>query len=172
MARVREPLHGSERFVGGVGWRQNEQTYDGFRATYKGVPGLVLDYAYVDNVNRVFGPDDGRVQPGDLKGDNHFIRVDWTVADKHVFTPFAYLLDGDRNIVMRAQIATQGPDPQLNEESLADVQVGTPTLIAPGRTNLVGGVVGLRGYAGIYLFVARPVDPDDFRGVYRLSLPG
>ncbi|HUV32581.1 MAG TPA: ATP-binding protein, partial [Devosiaceae bacterium] len=42
---------------------------------------------------------------------------------------------------------------------LAAVQVGVPTLIAPGRTNLVGGVVGLRGYQGMYLFVARPVDP-------------
>ncbi|MEX1179665.1 MAG: PAS domain-containing sensor histidine kinase [Cucumibacter sp.] len=73
--------------------------------------------------------------------------------------PYAYLLDKDRNIVVRAQIATQGPDPQLNESGLEDVQVGTPTLIAPGRTNLVGGVVGLRGYEGIYLFVARPVDP-------------
>ncbi|MEX0628450.1 MAG: hypothetical protein WD230_07455, partial [Cucumibacter sp.] len=59
--------------------------------------------------------------------------------------PYAYLLDKDRNIVVRAQIATQGPDPQLNESGLEDVQVGTPTLIAPGRTNLVGGVVGLRG---------------------------
>jgi hypothetical protein len=28
-------LHGSQRFVGGVGWRQNEQTYDGFRALWK-----------------------------------------------------------------------------------------------------------------------------------------
>ena len=28
-------LHGNQRFVGGVAWRQNEQTYDAFRATWK-----------------------------------------------------------------------------------------------------------------------------------------
>ncbi|TGD73011.1 hypothetical protein E4634_12050 [Mangrovimicrobium sediminis] len=85
-------LHGSQRFVGGVGWRQNEQTYDGFRAMYSG-GGLTLDYAYVYNVNRIFGPDDGPVQPANLHGENHFLRGDFTFAEKHTITGFAYLLD-------------------------------------------------------------------------------
>ena len=65
-------LHGNQRFVGGVAWRQNEQTFEGLRATYDSGKGLSMDYAYIDTVNRIFGPDDGPAQPAELKGDNHF----------------------------------------------------------------------------------------------------
>ena len=90
-------LHGSQRFVGGVGWRQNEQTYDGFRALYKGGNGLTLDYAYVYNINRIFGPDDSGAQPADHRGSSHFARADWKVADNHTVTGFIYALDIDEN---------------------------------------------------------------------------
>ncbi len=88
-------LHGNQRFIGGVAWRQNEQTYDGLRATWAGDIGLSVDYAYVDNVNRIFGPDDGPVQPADLKGDNHFFRADFTFLEHHTVSGYAYLLDVD-----------------------------------------------------------------------------
>ena len=84
-------LHGNQRFVGGVGWRQNEQTYDGFRAQWSGSR-LAADYSYVYNVNRIFGPDD-TVQPADWSGENHFARLSLTVADGHTLTAFAYLLE-------------------------------------------------------------------------------
>lgn len=90
-------LHGSQRFIGGVGWRQNEQTYDGFRALYKGDHGLTLDYAYVYNVNRIFGPDDSPVQPANHHGENHFARADWKFAEKHSITGFLYALDIDED---------------------------------------------------------------------------
>ncbi|RLQ21799.1 hypothetical protein DWB85_10960 [Seongchinamella sediminis] len=88
-------LHGSQRFIGGVGWRQNEQTYDGFRAMYQGDQGFTLDYAYVYNVNRIFGPDDGPVQPANHHGENHFLRADWAFAENHTLTGFYYGLDID-----------------------------------------------------------------------------
>ncbi len=88
-------LHGSQRFVGGVGWRQNEQTYDGFRAMYKGGHGLTLDYAYVYNVNRIFGPDDSTAQPADWHGENHLARADWKIGDNHTLSGFIYALDID-----------------------------------------------------------------------------
>ncbi len=87
-------LHGDQRFVGGVGWRQNEQTYDGFRAMYSG-GGITLDYAYVYNVNRIFGPDNGPVQPAELEGDNHFLRADWTMMENQTISAYAYLIDVD-----------------------------------------------------------------------------
>ena len=90
-------LHGSERFIGGVGWRQNEQTYDGFRLFYKGGSGLTLDYAYVYNVNRIFGPDDSAAQPADLHGENHFARADYRFAENHTLSGFIYALDIDDN---------------------------------------------------------------------------
>ena len=89
--------HGNQRFIGGVGWRQNEQTYDGFRAKYEGNHGLTLDYAYVYNINRIFGPDDGPVQPANHRGDNHFLRGDWKFAENHSVAAFYYGLDIDED---------------------------------------------------------------------------
>jgi len=90
-------LMGRQRFVGGVGWRQNEQTYEGFRAQYEGDMGLKVDLSYIDKVNRIFGPDDGPVQPADLDGDNYFARVDWTFLEGQTISAFGYLLDIDYN---------------------------------------------------------------------------
>ena len=87
--------HGNQRFIGGVAWRQNEQTYDGVRANFKPLDGLNIDYSYVYNVNRIFGPDDTIGQPADWEGDNHFLRVDYTIAEGHKVAAFGYMLDID-----------------------------------------------------------------------------
>lgn len=87
-------LYSNQRFVGGVGWRQNEQTFDGFRATWKQPDAFKLDYSYVYNVNRLFGPDDG-LNPSDLHGQNQFLYGDWNIGEKHKIAGFAYLLDFD-----------------------------------------------------------------------------
>ena len=52
-------LHGGQRVVGGVAWRQNEQTFDALRVQ-SSHDKTSIDYSYVVNVNRIFGPDDGR----------------------------------------------------------------------------------------------------------------
>ena len=44
-----------QRFVGNVGWRQKEQTFDSVRVVNRSVPNLTLDVSYVSQVNRVFG---------------------------------------------------------------------------------------------------------------------
>ena len=87
-------LHSTQRFIGGVAWRQNEQTYDGFRANWKPVEGLKLDYSYVYNVNRIFGPDDG-ANPANLRGNNHFVYLDYAITEKHKIAGYSYLLDFD-----------------------------------------------------------------------------
>ena len=74
--------------------------------------------------------------------------------------PFSSLVSGDGDTLMRAQINVQGTPPKLPEGVTSGVVEGTPTMIAPGQTNLVGSIVKLRGYADTYLFVARPVDPE------------
>jgi hypothetical protein len=45
-----------QRFVGNVGWRQNEQTFDALRAQLAG-ENVKADVSYASQVNRVFGPD-------------------------------------------------------------------------------------------------------------------
>ncbi len=88
--------HGNQRFVGGVAWRQNEQTFDGLRANWKPLDGLNLDASYIYNVNRIFGPDDG-ANPADLEGDNVFLRADYGLGEQHKFGAYGYLLDFDED---------------------------------------------------------------------------
>jgi hypothetical protein len=45
----------NQRFIGAVGWRQNEQTFDAFTATHTFSPKTTLRYAYLAEVHRVFG---------------------------------------------------------------------------------------------------------------------
>lgn len=86
-------LHGSQRFVGNVGWRQNEQTYDGLRVQWQG-DFASLDGSYVYRVQRIFGPDDG-AQPADWDGDFALLRSSWELHPEHSLAAFAYRLDID-----------------------------------------------------------------------------
>lgn len=86
---------GNQRFVGGVAWRQNEQTFDGYRGQWASKSGLYADVAYVYNVNRIFGSDNDGAQPSTWHGDNYFVRLDFKFLEHHTITGFAYLLDID-----------------------------------------------------------------------------
>ena len=78
-----------QRFVGNVGWRQNEQTYDGLRVVNKTVRNLAVDVTYFDQVNRVFGKDS---PVGRFKGDNYLANVAYQFPLGKL-TGFAYLTD-------------------------------------------------------------------------------
>lgn len=55
-----------QRFVGGNGFWQNEQTFDAALANVKLFSNSQLTYAYIDNANRIYGEDaDKYLQPGD-----------------------------------------------------------------------------------------------------------
>ena len=83
--------HGGQRILGGVAYRQNEQTYDALRIESK-AGNIDLDYSYIHNVNRIFGPGDA-VQPGDWYGNSHAFRASATPTDGHTLAGFAYLFD-------------------------------------------------------------------------------
>ena len=83
-------LHGRQRFLGGVAWRQNEQTYDAVRIESKG-DDVTLDYSYIANVNRIFGPEDG-AQPADWQSAIHAFRGAWSVGDGEL-SAFVYDFD-------------------------------------------------------------------------------
>jgi len=63
---------GSARFVGNVGFRQNEQTFDAVRASHKFTDNLSAEYVYIDKVHRIFG-DDSPV--GNWSSDSHVMNV-------------------------------------------------------------------------------------------------
>ncbi len=82
-----------DRWIGNVGWRQNEQTFDAARLQSSlGIEKLLVQYVYAWEVNRIFadrGPDPRR----DFNPRSHFVNVayDHGPAVKAVF--FAYLID-------------------------------------------------------------------------------
>ncbi len=85
---------GDQRFVGGVAWRQNEQTYDGIRANYKVSDKLSVDYAFVSKVNTIFGPDGNK---DEIDGDFQLAHVFYNVSKAHKLTFFTHLLDFDKS---------------------------------------------------------------------------
>lgn len=86
-------VHHNQRFVGGVAWRQNEQTFDGYRVQYDNKNNLSFDYSYIYNVNRIFGPTGNNA---DLDGNIHLLNTHYTIHDDHKLTVHAYDMDFDR----------------------------------------------------------------------------
>jgi len=80
-----------DRFIGNVGWRQNEQTFDAVRLDVMPTENVDITYAYIWDVNRVFGPDANK----DFESDSHVINLSYDDARLGKITGFAYLLDLD-----------------------------------------------------------------------------
>jgi hypothetical protein len=81
------------RFIGNVSWRQNEQTFDALRVVNTSVANVTADVAYIDQVNRIFGPD-GKpgANVGRFHGDSFIGNLAWQTPYGKL-TGFAYLLD-------------------------------------------------------------------------------
>lgn len=80
---------GSGRFVGNVGFRQNEQTFDAVKVTTRAFEPLTVTYAWIDRVHRVFG-DDSPV--GEWRSDSHLIHAEAPTPVGRL-TTYGYLLD-------------------------------------------------------------------------------
>jgi hypothetical protein len=85
-------IYDNARFVGNVGWRQNEQTYDSFSFNHKTKHGLNLQYAYVDNVNRIFGDD---VPAGDQAQNTHLFNISQGFEKAGKLTGYYYDIDNE-----------------------------------------------------------------------------
>jgi hypothetical protein len=79
----------NQRFVGGVGFRQNEQTYDAARLNLTPSKEASFSYAYVWRINRVLGRDNPL---GRFRGDNHLVNAGYTFPIGKL-TAYAYLLE-------------------------------------------------------------------------------
>ena len=80
----------NQRFVGTVGWRQNDQTFDAATITNKSVDGLKLKYSYIANVNRIFA---GSTPNDDLDSETHIVDTTYKVADWLKVGGYAYFMD-------------------------------------------------------------------------------
>ncbi len=82
----------NQRFVGGVGWRQNEQTYDALTLQNTALPDTTLFYGYIGHVNRIFGPDDD-TPPADFNTDTHLLNAKYTGLPGHTIAGYSYWMD-------------------------------------------------------------------------------
>lgn len=74
------------RFVGNVGWRQNEQTYDAARFDLSVVKNLNATYVYMNQVNDIFY--------NDVAVKNHLLNLGYKTPVGKV-TTYAYMLEAD-----------------------------------------------------------------------------
>lgn len=82
----------NQRFIGGVAWRQNDQTYDAITVKNSRIENLDLKYSYVGNVNRIFGDDHPQ---GDLDSSIHLMDVKYKFADWLTIAGYGYLMEFD-----------------------------------------------------------------------------
>lgn len=89
-----------QRWVGSVGWRQNEQTFDAARLQFTGLGPLVLDATYSRSQRTIFGFDAGNRQS--MQGDFAFLSAGVKLAKTLEVKAFAYLLDYNQNEPLNA----------------------------------------------------------------------
>jgi hypothetical protein len=104
----------NQRFIGSVGWRQNEQTFDALDIQHKSAGGWILRYSYLDRVNRVFRGDEAldnnarwqldahllsvghALGPGTLTGYAHYIENQTLPLNSHRDLGLRYVAKKDR----------------------------------------------------------------------------
>lgn len=86
------PFH---RFIGTILWRQNWQTFDAVSVSNTYLPDTTISYAYVWNVNRIFGT--SAVEPlSNFDSDSHFINIQFKRFQWAQLEAYSYLLDFDK----------------------------------------------------------------------------
>ena len=81
-----------QRFVGGVGWRQNEQTYDSLSFKFDGLEKTSVAYSYVTQVNRIYG---SSVPAGRHDHNTHLLNAAVDLDNGFKVIGYAYLIDND-----------------------------------------------------------------------------
>lgn len=81
----------NQRFVGSIGWRQNDQTFDAISVKNQSIKNTVLTYVYANQVNRIFGTD----SPVGIWDDSHIHLINAAYAGLPFgkVTGYVYLLD-------------------------------------------------------------------------------
>lgn len=88
----RRILLDNQRFVGGVGWRQQEQTFDSVSASIGNIPNTDLFYSYVGQVNRIFGE---RSPAGQESTNTHLLNAKISLTGGWNLIPYGYYIDND-----------------------------------------------------------------------------
>ena len=90
----------NQRFVGNVGFRQNQQTFDAALITNRSLVDTIATYAYVHNVNRVLGDDS---LDGDFESESHLINLAYEGLRLGRLSAYAYLIDLDNQAALSSR---------------------------------------------------------------------
>lgn len=133
------------RFIGNVGFRQHEQTFDAVKFVNTSLPDTTFTYAWIGGVNRIFGPDgpNGPATTGHYISDSHVLNATYRGMKGLTLTGYAYLLD--LREAPAASTATYG----------LRAQYGMP--VAEG---ISAGVIGAFAHQSDYADNPRPVSLD------------
>lgn len=84
------------RFVGNVGWRQNEQTYDAVTVTNTSIENFKLFYGYIWQTLRIFGSENpGLASQTDFDGSTHLVNLAYSGLPNTTIATYAYFMDLD-----------------------------------------------------------------------------
>ena len=95
-----------QRFVGSVGWRQNEQTFDAARIEYGDPKGLQFDLTYAWSDRTIWGIDGKGARQQAISGDNIFATASYPTPIGKL-TGFAFLVDQDEAVVQNYRQSNQ-----------------------------------------------------------------
>jgi len=84
----------NQRFIGDVGWRQNQQTFDGVMAQTEIVEGATFFYGYLSRINRVLGDDH---PDGNWRSDSHLLNASYSACEYAKLSGYGYFLDFDNS---------------------------------------------------------------------------
>lgn len=97
------------RFVGNVGWRQNEQTYDAVTLTNSSLEDLKFFYGYINHTQRIFGSETPALAgQTDFDGDTHLFNVAYSGLPNATIATYAYLMDLENDAGSAASNNTYG----------------------------------------------------------------
>jgi hypothetical protein len=95
-------IYDNSAFIGNVGWRQNEQTFDAVSLSNKSIDGLTLNYSYLNQVNRIFGSDaDAPLAPGftnveDIGTSSHLFNASYAGYEGLTLGAYAYVMNFEK----------------------------------------------------------------------------
>jgi len=163
------------RFVGNVGWRQNEQTFDAVMVSNKSLSDTEVKFAYLGNVNNI------KAQNADIKG--QLLNVSYSGMSAGKLTGYGYLLDyenstadtqtlgvrfsgkqkaGDVKVLYTAEFATQSDYADAPNTVDADYTLLEAGVVAAGVTAKAGYEV--LGGDGVYGFATPLATGHAFNG--------
>jgi hypothetical protein len=107
----------NQRFVGAVGWRQDEQTFDAFTASYQGIPDWNLQYAYIQRVNGIAS--EKPIYNFDIDSSDNLFNIAYSGFQLGKLVAYGYFLDNQESDAVLRNVAPANNDlnPALRYES-------------------------------------------------------